>query len=455
MGSRMAGRARMTLRGGGWFRGAALAAWLGAALLASGCWDRREIETLGVVTAVAFDLPARGEGIRMTALFAIPSRLGGGRGAGIGGGMAGAGSGPLAPFARVSAGPLGPTAWVVGVQARTLSEAQEEMARLSPRLPFWAHVRLVVIGEAMARAGVARLLDPVVRDREFRITPWVTVARDAPAHRLLELPSPLNAISSEGIVRLLQSQSFQTASVRAVRIRDMVIDLMEPGVEPVAPALSFEKPVPPDRALIPSQEPGPPAFPVTRGTAVFRGDRLVGWLDPTETTALILLRGESRPFTLTAPCPEGPGEASVRFIRALVRRRLQQPGASQSKQAQDRKPPAAMGARPLPEILLDISADGNLMDATCQPPLGSAQRPKLEQELARQLTRQLQGVVDRLHRELRADAAGFGQMIARADPSLWEHLRPLWPELLPHLQVRIQMEARVRRTGLLNGRVDF
>lgn len=423
-------------------------------MLASGCWDRREIETLGVATAVAFDLPARGEGIRMTALFAIPSRLGGGRGAGIGGGMAGAGSGPLAPFARVSAGPLGPTAWVVGVQARTLSEAQEEMARLSPRLPFWAHVRLVVIGEELARTGVARLLDPVARDREFRITPWVTVARDAPAHRLLELPSPLNAISSEGIVRLLQSQSFQTASVRAVRIRDMVIDLMEPGVDPVAPALSFEKPVPPDRALIPSQEPGPPAFPVTRGTAVFRGDRLVGWLDPAETTALNLLRGESHPFTLTARCPEGPGEASVHFIRALVRRRLQQPGGSSSRQAQDQGR-AAVGAPPLPEILLDISADGNLKAATCRPPLGSAQRPKLEQELARQLTRQLQGVVDRLHRELRADAAGFGQMIARADPSLWEHLRPLWPELLPHLPVRIQVEARVRRTGLLNGRVDF
>lgn len=445
------------MRGGGGSLGAALAAWLGAALLVSGCWDRHEIETLGVATAVAFDLPASGEGIRMTALFAIPSRLGGGMGAGGGGGggMTGAGSGPLAPFARVSAGPIGPTAWVVGVQARTVSEAQEEMARLSPRLPFWAHVRLVVIGEELARTGVARLLDPVVRDREFRITPWVAVARDAPAYRLLELPSPLNTISSEGIVRLLQSESFQTASVRAVRIRDVVIDLMEQGVEPVAPALSFEKPVPPDRTLVPSQEPGPPAFPVTRGTAVFRGDRLVGWLDPSETTALNLLRGESRPFTLTARCPEGPGEASVHFIRALVRRRLQEPGGNSPGQAQDRGRAVVVGAPPLPEILLDISAEGSLRAANCQPPLGSAQRPKLEQELARQLTHQLQAVVDRLHRELRADAAGFGQMIARADPGRWELLRPGWPELLPYLPVRIQMQARVRRTGLTNARVDF
>lgn len=441
---------------GGWARRAALVAWLAAAPLVSGCWDRHEIETLGVATAVAFDLPASGEGIRMTALFAIPSRLGGGRGggAGGGGGMAGAGSGPLAPFARVSAGPLGPTAWVVGVQAGTVSEAQEEMARLSPRLPFWAHVRLIVISEELARRGVARLLDPVVRDREFRITSWVMVARDAPAYRLLELPNPLNAISSEGIIRLLQSQSFRTASVRAQRVRDMVIDLMEEGVEPVAPGLSFEKPVPPDRELVPGQEPGPPAFPVTRGTAVFRDDRLAGWLSSAETTGLNLLRGESRPFTLTVTCPGGRGEASVHFIRASARRSMKQPVSGSPEHARQEGPASPAPPVSLPEIVLDLSVEGNLLDARCLPSLGSAERPKLEQELARQLTRQLQEVLNRLHRELRTDAAGFGQVIARAEPGRWEHLRPLWPELLPYLPVRIKVEARVRRTGMTNARVD-
>lgn len=443
------------LPGGRWARGIAVAAWLAVAPLASGCWDRHEIETLGVATAVAFDVSRSGRGIRLTAQFAIPSRMAGAAGAGgAGGGMGGAGSGPLVPFARTAAGPMGPTAWVVGVEGETVGEAQERMAHVSHRLPFWAHVRLVIIGEELARSGLAGVLDALVRDREFRITPWVVVARGVPGHRLLELPDPLHSVPANGIIRLLQSQSFATAFVRPQRLRDVVIDLVEPGVEPVAPGLTFELPVPPDRTLIPSQEPRPPALAVTKGTAVFRGDRLVGWLTPQQTRALNLLRGDSHPFTLVAPCPSGTGEASVRFIRSTVRRSMRapagRPGAGGSPGAAGLQAPEAA----LPEISVEVLSDGNLADESCQPPLGSTQRRRLERQLGRRLEQELRATVRHLHRELGADAAGFGQMIARGDPKLWNHLAARWHERIADLPVRVTVQARLRRTGLLNGRLD-
>lgn len=426
---------------------AAAVAWLAAALLAGGCWDRHEVETLGVAMAVAFDADPTGRELVMTAQFPIPSRIAGATGGAGTMGTVGPGSGPTAPFARTVGGPSGPTAWVVGVRAPSVIEARERMAALSPRLPFWAHVRVAVIGEALARRGLRPLLDALARDREFRLTPWIVVARGVPGYRLLELPSPLESLPANSLLRLLQSEQFRTAFAQPVRLREFLIDLMEPGVEPIAPALTFEKPVMHDPGLTPTRDPGLPALPTTAGTAVFRGDRLVGWLSADETRGLILLRGRSRQFSLGGPCPGGEGRAVVDMVRFTTRRRME-----------SRPPPASdspgAGGPALPRFAVEVAAEGNLGEQGCRPPLDARRLAELQRRMSAELERQMRETLQRLHQQMRADAVGFGKMVARGQPELWAKIRSRWADYLPELAVEVAAEVRVRRRGLTLGEVD-
>ena len=420
--------------------------WCLTALAATGCWDRREIETLAVATAIAVDrLEAEGS-VLVTAQFAIPSRLGGATGggptvSGMGGG-GGPGSGMTAPFARTTGGPLGPTTWVVGAPAPTVTEALDRLARISPRIPFWAHVRLLVIGEEMARSGIRTVLDTVLRGREARRTSWLVVARGLPAYRVLELPSPLAASPDEGLARLMEILQATTAVTIPQRLQDFLAAYALPGMDPVTAAITYELPVPHSPLLTPSRE-ELPALPRSAGAAVFRDDRLAGWLSPEEARALLLVMGRSQQFRVSAPCPRGTGLAVVRVMRFRSRRQLNIPGPNPERTA-----PA------LPAFAVRVEGEGLLNEQTCDPPLDPGSLRELERQLARQFEASMLATLRRLHRELRADPVGFGLQLRRTQPSRWAALRLRWREALAEVPVSVGVHLAIRRTGFATGEAE-
>ncbi|MEW6045756.1 MAG: Ger(x)C family spore germination protein [Bacillota bacterium] len=423
----------------------AVVLWTASALAAVGCWDRHELPTLALATAVAFDEPPGAQGVLMTMQVAIPSRIAGaGGGVGAGGG-AGGGTAPGMPFARTASGPQGPTTWVVGAPGRTVAEALERITLFSSRLPALAHLRVIVLGEELARSGVGTLLDALARERDFRRTAWVVVARGVPAYRVLELPNPLFASAAAGIAGQQETLAFRTALVLPRRLHAFMADYVEPGVDPVVPAVSFAHPVPADRALTPGGQAEPPALLAVEGTAVFRKGQLVGWLSPEETRALVLLKGLSRQFLLVTDCPGVKGAVSVNAIRFTTRRKLLPPrpagGGSQASPS-------------LPRFAVRVVVEGNLFEQTCLPPLDAMALRRVEERLAGKLEADIRRTLARLHGELRADAAGFGQQLYRAEPALWNKLSPHWRGLLPQIEVDVEVQVRIRRTGLITGEVE-
>lgn len=397
-----------------------------------------------MATAIAVDRSPRQGELLLTATFSIPARAGVVGGAGRPGG----GGGDGVVFTRTNAGPQGPAAWVVGLSAPTLAEAEERFSRLSSREPFWAHVRIVVLGEPFARQGIGELLDALVRHREARPTPWLAVARGIPGYRLVELPAPFGP-SAEHLARMMEILERSSATVLPQRLHHFLLSYSQPGIDPVAPGLTFEMPVPPDRELTPSPGTDWPALARAGETAVFRGDRLAGWLSAVETRALLMLRGMARPFTLSIPCPKGQGRVAVNVVRFRTLRTARWPGPG-TREARGR--PGA-GAPPLPRFAVRVSTEGALGEKSCEPPLGPDGLEEVEQALAGSLRTEMERLVTRLHGELRADPVGFGLEIFRTRPALWKQLAPRWRDLLARLPVDIEVSFRIRRGGLTVGQL--
>ena len=137
-------------------RGALTRALLALSLLAlcvmlPGCGGAAEIEDIGFVLAMGVDRHEE-SGIKLWLQMALPSS-----------GPEGQAQQESLPFITTG---------------ETLYQALMKAQAQSSRRIMLGHVRVVVIGERLAREGIAALLDPLVRDGSFRYRSWVVVTPD-------------------------------------------------------------------------------------------------------------------------------------------------------------------------------------------------------------------------------------------------------------------------------------
>lgn len=377
------------------------AAALSLALLAlvAGCWNRREIETLGFTLATGIDWDeARGE-YELTEQIARPAAL----------------------TKEAPGGRRQETAyWVFAARGRTIFAAARNITTGAPRKVWRGHTQILVVGEAAARRGVLPVLDFFARDGETRRLFWVLVtpgrAREILSHEPRSAP-----VGAQGLLEMLRARG-ATSTSGAVRLHDFLIALSNP----VAASTGVVRLA--DRAAA-----GPSSDYFLEGTAVFRRDKLAGYLDGTETRGMLWVQGKVKSGILSVPCPGAPAEAvGLEIIHASA------------------------GIRPRWEdgrlvVTVSIREEGNLGDKLCAR---SFVQPEDADELQRAQEAAIRAEVLaalRRARELGADIFGFGLKVQRELPAVWQELEPDWERLFPTLPVRVEVEAKVRRQGLETG----
>ncbi|MBE3519385.1 MAG: Ger(x)C family spore germination protein [Firmicutes bacterium] len=264
----------------------------------TGCWNRRELDTLGFVTALGVDRTGESK-IEITVHVAKPFAI-----------------------ARATESSVSPEKafWVVSSTGSTAFEAIRNLLLQSPRRPFYAHNRFIVIGEECARAGVGDILDLFARDGEARRLARVEVVKGSTARQFLEqVEFELERLPSEGgqgISRYVQEGV--SAEPVDCTLNSFLRCLEAEGVEPVAVRVEAVPKMPAapgsvgdllrDQVKISSKH---------GGAAVFKGDKLVGWLDERETRGVNWVTGKVRSGILVIDQPNEKGKlVSLEILRA-------------------------------------------------------------------------------------------------------------------------------------------
>lgn len=382
--------------------GAALA----LALLLAGCWSRVEVNDRAIITAAGLDRLPDGQ-VRLAVHVVLPTRVGGVAGGGMGGGGGGGGGERRAVLTVYAAG-RGP-----------LEAARRLQLQVARRL-FWAHMQVLILGEELARGGVREVLDFFARHREMRLATYVMVTPGEALHVMQGMPE-LERLPSEAIR--------ETARMRLgveVQLKEFLRALGTPGIDPVAPRLQ----------LLAAERAGEGAFPEQgreyrlAGTAIFRDDRLVGWLDEAETRGLLWLQGRVKTGVVTLELPGLPGAVvGTTLVRSSVRKS------------------AAMAGR-LPVLTVLANTEDDIYEVQAPLDVGDPEViRRLEAMVADALVDRARRTARRLQ-ELGADAFGFGLQVSRDRPREWEWLEPRWREVFPHARVEVWAEAHIRRTGM-------
>lgn len=372
-------------------------------LLLVGCWSAREIEDLAFVMAMGIDSDPKG--VRITYQLAVPAP---------GGEAAGARGGAQSPV------------WAASVAAPSIAEVMLHLPAVLGKVPFTGHTLVVVIGEDYARDGIGELLDFLARDRELRARVRLAVSFGE-AREVLEAEPRIEAMPAEYLFNLLRQGEeagivppADSLSVRIAYANRPRLQIRLPALQPVPP------PAPGEAAPAEAEEKPPATAVELKGTAVFRDDKLVGFLDERESRGVAWLTGNLRMAAVTVHREEGPIVQVANYSSVRFSARKDNGGYR-------------LHAR--------VSQDGNLT-AWPHPEqiITHALLKQIEADLAEVVADEIKSALERLRQEFNADILGLGEQMRRLRPDYMATLD--WNAAFPALIVEVEVRAAFRRVGL-------
>jgi spore germination protein KC len=364
------------------------------AMLLSGCWNRRELETLGIILAVGYDWDEERQEYVVSAQMAKPQ----------------------AKQSDVGGGGQGPGAHVFTARGKTVFDASRNLSLIATRRAWWGHVQVLVIGEAAAKRGLDGLLDFVERDGETRPIYFVTVTKGW-AGDLMHLQASLESVPALGLVSLVRAAG-ATSTSPVIRILDVSQAIEAPssailGVVGVSEGAGSDLGKPTKEFRL-------------DGSAVFDKANLVGYLDDRETRGAMWVRGRVRGALLAVPCPGSPGKhIGVEVIHA----------SAKVTPEVDRKGKVQVRAQ--------IRVEANLGDQDCNFPYVKLDRIEELDRVVGNRIREEVVAAQKACAALNADCFGLTDRVMQRFPAYYEQVkveRRSWPMVL-------EIEVRVRATG--------
>ncbi|WP_199615719.1 Ger(x)C family spore germination protein [Paenibacillus alkalitolerans] len=379
-------------------------------LAASGCWNRKEMNELAIINAMAVDLNDKNEWVTSFQVI-IPESIN----AKAGGGGA---QTPVMTFSTTG---------------KTLAVSAQKARFELPRALFFPHNRVVVIGERAAKRGVRELVDAFLRDNENRETVHLLL-HDGEARRVLEVLLPLEKFPGNAMDNLIEGVAERQTNIVQSRLHEFITTLANPAANATLPEIKISGDWERQKSL--------DALKVTRKaaalkldrTGVFKKDKLAGWFSRNESIGLAWITNRMENTVLAFPCKE--------------RERMEELSSFMVEQAETRLKPKISDGKLFMSV--DIAAKGTLIETTCKLDLTKAKNlGKLEKQIRTQIKDDVEQTFNAA-KKLKADALGFGDAFHKAYPRAWKKLSKEWEQEFMEIQLDVAVKVTIRRTGMIN-----
>ncbi|ULO09052.1 Ger(x)C family spore germination protein [Paenibacillus sp. 19GGS1-52] len=373
----------------------------------SGCWERHELNEIAIVLGIGLDKAE--SGYTITYQVVIPSAIssqavGGGGGGGV----------PVVLYKFT---------------VPTMYEAQRQFNLESARRGYLGHIRVLVIGEELARAGVSETLDIFKRSREPRMDFYVMVAEGTTAENVLNVLTPLDKLPANKLFSSLDKSYRISAKTVAVTLDKFIEDLLDEGKNPVLTGVEVvgDSSEGGDKTNI--ERITPKARLSYHSVAVFKEDKLIGWLDDEETIGYNYII--DKVITNTGSVTGEDGKPII--IEAL-------------KTSTHRKVKFIDGE---PHIYLNVKAICNVEEVQSKENLEAESTiRKLESATEKRILGRMQNAVEQIIKRYNVDILGFGQLIYHTSPKAWSRLQhEKGDDYLKSLPIHYKANVIINRVG--------
>ncbi|CAG7613675.1 Spore germination protein B3 [Paenibacillus solanacearum] len=364
----------------------------------SGCGDKAELTEFGFVQAVAVDLTDKGT-IALTTHFYNPT--GGGE-----------------TNVAVKQGQRGLN---IRTEGDTTFEAVRDIPIHLGRKAKWDHMRIILIGEAIARSqSLGEVLDYFSRDHEPRATVLVLLTKGSAAGYLHVAPFIEYTIGQQ-LREIEDSGSRYSAKTTKIPLLDLAIQLRsEAGVA----ALPY----------VYSQNAEKKILSVA-GIALLKDGKLSGnILTPSNTQYWLMLTDRYKSGVIEFPCGDDTKKNGKESLEVMSLKTIVKPVILNDTL----------------EIRVRTKIKGSVSELQCSSLDTKEETDRFEDHIKKTVERGMRNMIAVLQKR-QLDALGIGDQIYRKNPQLWRRWKPDWGERFAQSRFVIELEVNVLNTGMTVG----
>ncbi|MDF2547316.1 MAG: Ger(x)C family spore germination protein [Anaerosolibacter sp.] len=353
----------------------------------SGCWNYREIDEMTIVSGVAIDY--EDEKFVLTIESITPK---GGQDVTM-------------------------TSDLTTAEGATIFDAIRNLIMQTGRRVYWAHGKVIIISEEIARAGITPVLDYVTRDAEVRENMWLVLSKEKDAKSLLEGKDKMHDTISVHIDDMLQSQK-SISKYNAVELWRFLDDLTADGISPTMPM-----------AVLKTKRDA--KIPLINGIAIFKRDRMVGELNGIEARSLLLTKGELKGGVIVVP---NVGKTNTDITLEVFK-------------SKTKVKPELIDGKLMMKI--DVKLDVNIAEIKGTDDFISEKGRKVLQKEAEELVKmQIENTIKKVQKQWASDVFDFGGVVQREMPDYWKAHKNDWDKQFAGLIVKANAEINIRGSAL-------
>jgi spore germination protein KC len=371
-------------------------------LFLTGCWDRRELNELAITLALGIDKVD--DEYQVTAQVVVPSEI----------------------STKTSTGRSPVT--LFQAKGETVYEALRKMTKGSPRKIYPGHLRMLVLGEELAEEGIEESLELLSRDWELRSDFFVVIAKDLTAGEVLDVTTTIESIPANKMFNTLKTSEAAWAATNGIILDELIADLTSEGKEAVLTGILVTG----DQEMGSSKQNVESITPAARieydDLAVFKKDKLVGWLTERESRGYNDIVNEVQNTVSAISCPE-EGKATIEIIQL------------------DSKMKGKIN-KGKPEVDVTIKVKGNIGEVECQINLSEEKSiVELEKITKKKMEETINLTIETAQKQYKSDIFGFGEAIHRSNPKEWKKIKEQWDEEFSEMTANVKVDVKLVHTG--------
>mgnify|MGYP004498392465 FL=1 len=234
--------------------------------LLSGCYNYRELNDLGITTAVSIDY--KDNNFYVIAEVVNPIK------------QQDASSSNNSPFINYNS------------SSSSLQDAFRKVVLESPRQLYAAQLEIIVLSEEVVNNHLEEVLEYFARDPEARTEIKIIVAKTEDSTKAITLQTLLTSLSSSNIIKSLDLQSKVLGMAYPVTLNELLNMYIDPYLEVVLPSMTLygNYEIGDEKENITNSS--PKAIVKIDGSTITKDNKILGYLDLEESKILNLINGK-------------------------------------------------------------------------------------------------------------------------------------------------------------------
>lgn len=359
-------------------------------IITSGCWNYREIEKLDVVSACAID--KNGDEFILTV--------------------------ETVNFSSDQKESISKP-FVVTARGKSIFDAIRNTISKSGRKLYWSHTKVIIISKDIAEEGVLPVLDWIFRGAEMRGDARILVSKEDTASQIIFGGNDKESTVGMHLDKILKSQRFVT-TFPSNDLWEFTDSIVSEGISSIAPYVVTSV----DNGI---------NIPAVEGTALFKGDKMVGWISGKESKLVIWLKDKIIGGTI--------------MIQDIIENK--ENISLEMFENQTQLDPILNDGSVLMNIMIKCNMEISELGKS-QVEIDSMSIEKLEKDTEKYIKEKMENIIKKIQKEYKTDIFGFGKEIMQKYPNYWNKIKSQKEELFKELDVVVKVDAQIKGSALLS-----